>query len=119
MDRFRIGCLASTALATTALAAFGSPALAQVTEPDGAATLDEVIVTAQKREQRLLDVPQSVSVVSAEMLQTVQAQRFADYFTRVPSASFVETQAGQTRLVLRGISTNGVGATVEIGRAHV
>ncbi len=33
-------------------------------------------------------------------------------FTRVPSASIVETQAGQTRLDLRGISTNGVGATV-------
>lgn len=112
MDRFRIGCLASTALATTALATFASPALAQEAEPEGAATLEEVIVTAQKREQRLLDVPQSVSVVSAELLQTVQAQRFADYFTRVPSASFVETQAGQTRLVLRGISTNGVGATV-------
>ncbi|MDY6922377.1 MAG: TonB-dependent receptor [Pseudomonadota bacterium] len=112
MDRFRIGCLATTALATTALAGYAAPAVAQVAGPAAAATLDEVIVTAQKREQRLLDVPQSVSVVSAEMLQTVQAQRFADYFTRVPSASFVETQAGQTRLVLRGISTNGVGATV-------
>src|SRR5690606_32170531 len=95
-----------------ALATSATPALAQVAEPEAAATLEEVIVTAQKREQRLLDVPQSVSVVSAGLLQSVQAQRFADYFTRVPSASFVETQAGQTRLVLRGISTNGVGSTV-------
>jgi len=72
----------------------------------------DIIVTARKRDERLLDVPQSVSVISPETLDQVHAQRFADYFTRVPSASIVETQAGQTRLVLRGINTNGVGATV-------
>jgi iron complex outermembrane receptor protein len=73
---------------------------------------DDIVVTAQKREERLLDVPQSVSVVSAETLANVHAERFADYFTRVPSAAIVESQAGQTRLILRGINTGGVGATV-------
>ncbi|MFA6117314.1 MAG: TonB-dependent receptor [Sphingomonas sp.] len=73
---------------------------------------EDIVVTARKRAERLIDIPQSVSVISADMLDQVHAERFADYFTRVPSASIVETQAGQTRLVLRGISTNGVGATV-------
>ena len=73
---------------------------------------DDIIVTAQKREQRLLDVPQSVSVVTGATLAQVHAERFQDYITRVPSAAFVETQAGNTRLVLRGINTGGVGATV-------
>ncbi|MEO7691923.1 MAG: TonB-dependent receptor [Sphingomonas sp.] len=73
---------------------------------------EDIIVTARKRDERLIDVPQSVSVISPEMLAGIHAERFADYFTRVPSASIVETQAGQTRLVLRGVNTNGVGATV-------
>ncbi|MBB6252954.1 TonB-dependent receptor [Nitrospirillum iridis] len=80
--------------------------------PADADTLDEIIVTAQKRTQRLIDVPQSVSAVSAEALQQSHAERLDDFFTRVPSAALVETQAGQARLILRGINTGGVGATV-------
>jgi len=104
-------------LATGAAVAFAAPAYAA----DGAAgapaasadtSQGEVIITAQKREERLLDVPQSVSVLSAQALADNHAERFADYFNRIPSANIVESQAGQTRLVLRGINTGGVGATV-------
>lgn len=115
--------LKSTILATTMLAPLGAPALTQTsttadgavqtgTTPQGEQPTSEVIVTAQKREQRLIDVPQSVSVVSADALQQTHAERFDDFFTRVPSASVAETQAGETRLILRGINTGGVGATV-------
>src|SRR4051812_44187422 len=54
---------------------------------------DEIIVTAQKREQALLDVPQSVSVVTAETLKNLHATQLSDYLTRLPSANIVETQA--------------------------
>src|SRR3954471_7971517 len=77
-----------------------------------AADQAEIIVTAQKRSERLLDVPQSVSVISGESLENSHAQRLSDYLTRVPSANVVEGQAGQSRIVLRGINTGGVGATV-------
>ncbi|MFZ0269235.1 TonB-dependent receptor [Caulobacter sp.] len=93
------------------LAAQTLPAAAPPRGADSA-VLDEIIVTAQKREERLLDVPQSVSVLSAQTLAQVHAERFSDYFTRIPSAAIVETQAGQARLLLRGINTGGVGATV-------
>ena len=73
---------------------------------------EEIIVTAQKRSERLIDVPQSVSVVSAETLQNLHAQRLSDYMTRIPSANIVESQPGSSRIVLRGINTGGVGATV-------
>ncbi len=73
---------------------------------------DEIIVTAQKREQALLDVPQSISVVTAETLQNLHATSFSDYLTRLPSANIVQTQAGNSRIVLRGVNTGGVGATV-------
>ncbi len=102
-----------------ALAALWAGPLAAQTLPaqappraTGAAVLDEIIVTAQKRQERLIDVPQSVSVLSAQSLAQAHAERFSDYFNRIPSAALVESQAGQTRLLLRGINTGGVGATV-------
>ncbi len=102
-----ITALSGSAIAQQAPARVGANATASIEQSTG-----EIIVTAQKRAQRLIDVPQSVSVVSADLLQQTHADRFQDFFTRVPSAAFVEGQAGQTRLILRGINTGGVGATV-------
>ncbi len=102
--------------AHVALTAFAAPALAQPAPPpaaDTSSTSDpEIIVTAQKRAQRLIDVPQSVSVVSADVLRQTHSDRFSDFFTRIPSAAVNSSQAGLTRLILRGINTGGVGATV-------
>ncbi|WCL55247.1 TonB-dependent receptor [Gimibacter soli] len=101
-------------LASSAAIALTLPAVAQAAEggAEDAFELEEIIVTAQKREQRLLDVPQSVSVLSSKALAAAQAERFDDYLTRLPSATFTTTQSGQTRLILRGINAGGVGATV-------
>ena len=111
-------------LAGTGALALASPAWGQVPAtppPSGSSEVDaangdtatqEIIVTAQKRSERLIDVPQSVSVVSAETLQNQHAQRLSDYLTRIPSANVVESQPGSSRIVLRGINTGGVGATV-------
>lgn len=101
-------------LAAGCAVSFAAHAQAQVSPEVQSAGVNsqEIVVTAQKREERLLDVPQSVSVISPESLQAVHADRIADYFTRIPSATFVEAQAGQGRLVLRGINTGGVGASV-------
>lgn len=115
-------------LAGTACAAFATQASAQeagaptqptppvaATETAPAPDSDtpgDIIVTAQKRQERLLDVPQSVSVISGEALQEQHAQRLSDYLTRIPSANIVENQPGNSRIVLRGINTGGVSATV-------
>ena len=90
---------------TQAAAASGDPAASDVSSGD-------IIVTAQKREQRLIDVPQSVSVLSAKTLQAVHADRLDDYFNRIPSASIDEAQAGQARIILRGINTGSDSSTV-------
>ena len=110
-------------LITTAAAALAAaPAAAQsTTAPDsvsGAATDDQngqpedVVVTAQKREQTLIDVPQSVSVVSGESLDRQQAFTFQDYAKLIPGLQIAQTNPGEGRVVLRGINTGGVAATV-------
>ena len=121
MAKARINALlmASAAMAwmlpDLALAATALPANAAVptdASDQSAATGGEIVVTAQKREQREIDVPQSVSVVTADQLRAEHADRLDDYFTRVPSAAIDEAQAGQPRLILRGINTGGNAATV-------
>ncbi|HEY0596536.1 TonB-dependent receptor, partial [Sphingopyxis sp.] len=75
---------------------------------------DEIVVTAQKRSQALIDVPQSVSVVSGATLEQQGATGFADYLKNVPSLQLVQGTPGQGRLVLRGINTGGVASTVAV-----
>ena len=111
-----------TFLSGTCAVAIAMPAFAQNSDattanaqPSAVLTQGDqnaIVVTAQKRPQVLLDVPQSVSVISGESLENSHAQRMSDYLTRIPSANVTESQAGNSRIVLRGINTAGVGATV-------
>jgi outer membrane receptor protein involved in Fe transport len=75
---------------------------------------DEIVVTAQKRSQTLIDVPQSLSVLSGDLLERQNATNFADYLKDVPSLQLVQGTPGQGRLVLRGVNTGGVASTVAV-----
>ncbi|WP_029912802.1 TonB-dependent receptor [Caulobacter sp. UNC358MFTsu5.1] len=77
-------------------------------------TVEEIVVTAQKREQTLIDIPQSISVVSGETLETQQATNFTDYLKLVPGLQLVQATPGQGRLVLRGVNAGGVASTVAV-----
>jgi outer membrane receptor protein involved in Fe transport len=81
------------------------------TEP---ANLDEVVVTAQKVSQSVIDVPLSISVVGSSELEKTQALNIQDYAKLVPGLQFTESQPGFGRLVLRGINTGGVASAVGV-----
>ena len=83
-------------------------------DPQSADADEEIIVTAQKREQTLIDVPQSVSVVGGETLERQQATSFQDYLKLVPGLNLNQSTPGVGRLVLRGINTGGVASTVAV-----
>jgi outer membrane receptor protein involved in Fe transport len=70
--------------------------------------LTAVVVTANKRAEKLQDVPMAVSAVTGEDLKRSGAVSFADYATQVPGLNIISTSQGQTQLVLRGI-TSGSG----------
>ena len=73
-----------------------------------------IIVTAQKRAQVLVDVPQSVSVVSGATLEKQQAKSFADYLKLVPGLQLNQSTPGEGRLIVRGVNTGGVASTVGV-----
>ncbi len=79
-----------------------------------APAVEEVVVTAQKREQALIEVPQSISVVSGSDLENLQATTFSDYLKLVPGLQVVQANPGNARLVIRGVNTGGVASTVGV-----
>jgi outer membrane receptor protein involved in Fe transport len=74
----------------------------------------EIVVTAQKRAQVLLDVPASVTVVGGDTLDRQQAKSFQDYLSLVPGLSINGSTEGVNRITLRGANTGGVASTVAI-----
>ncbi|MDX3899262.1 MAG: TonB-dependent receptor [Sphingobium sp.] len=65
----------------------------------------DIIVTAMKVNERLQDVPASVSVVGATELTKAGVVRFSDYATRVPGLSLTTGRTGTAQVTLRGITT--------------
>ncbi len=76
-------------------------------------TIEEVIVTAQKRNENLQDVPVSISVVSSEQLENMQVSQLTDISPYIPGL-IVNSQGspGQTALTLRGIAASSSSSTV-------
>src|SRR5271165_4776614 len=65
------------------------------------ATLEEVVVTAQKRTEDLQKVPISLQVLSGDKLEQLQVSGFDDYAKLLPSLSFRSNGPGQTQLFFR------------------
>lgn len=78
------------------------------------ASVEEVVVTASKREELLRDVPQSITAVTERRLDRLQAAEFQDYARLVPGLSLQQIAPGQTQVTLRGLSTLSAGSTVGI-----
>jgi outer membrane receptor protein involved in Fe transport len=69
------------------------------------ATLAEVVVTAQRREERLQDVPAAISALSGESLSRQHLLGNADLAAQVPSLSFTVQGPGESTLAIRGLGT--------------
>ena len=75
---------------------------------------EDIVVTAQKRTQTLIDVPQSISVVGQAALERNQAVSFSDYLKLVPGLQLNVSTPGVERLIIRGVNTGGVVSTVAV-----
>ncbi|MFO1401798.1 MAG: TonB-dependent receptor [Steroidobacteraceae bacterium] len=102
-----------TARTAPLAAATGRPIPAE--EP---AVLEEVIVTAQRRTERLQDVPISVTVHSAAAIDAQGARSMDDVSRLTPGVSFVRgannNNAESSDIAIRGIASNAGAATTGI-----
>lgn len=65
----------------------------------------DIIVTASRREQRLRDVPSSVSAFSEKYLERTGAQGAQDYLAQVPGVAYFDRGRGRSAIVIRGVAT--------------
>lgn len=114
---YRAVLMVATSVAALApiTAAFGQDqAMAPAATSNEAASSDEIVVTAQRREQNLRDVPISISAFSAETLEKANVSEAKDYLAFAPNVSFSED--GETGNRSINISIRGV-SNLDLGEA--
>ncbi len=79
----------------------------------GGATVEALIVTAQKREEDIQDVPIAISAFSQEDLTRSQIAGGPDLITQVPNMTFTKTNFSSYSVQLRGIGTQAISATTD------
>ena len=84
--------------------AFAIAALSLVT-PVAHAAIEEVVVTAQKREESVQDVPISVSAFDNSALEARQIDTFGDLQFNVPNVSYSKGNFSGNNFQIRGIGT--------------
>ena len=97
-------CTASAAVVGAVAFGFAGAAAAQ----DGPTTIDDIIVTAQKREQNLQDVPIVVTTLSQETLNGAGVRDIKDMQILTPGLTVTSTQSeASTTVRIRGAGTVG------------
>lgn len=95
--------LLAAGVSALALAAVAQPAQAQDAAPaDTGSTLEELVVTAEKREQSLQDVPVAVSAFTSERRDVAGITGIQDFVNFTPGMNY----SGTDRVSLRGAGRN-------------
>ena len=102
MSMFKRGKLyQGVALSSLLITGVGAPTVAAQTDT----AIDEIIVTATKREERLRDVPMSISVLGSDMIEAKGISKFSGIADAVPGLSYNEASSNlNPTFVMRGIS---------------
>ena len=92
----------------TAIAIAISTALAGTNTAQAQQVLEEIIVTATKREASLQDIPMSVMAFTNADIVREGFKTLVDYVGQIPGLAFTRREPGGTTLVMRGCATSGV-----------
>jgi iron complex outermembrane recepter protein len=98
----------AVSLAMTGSAVVGmlvAPAYAQDESP----MLEEIVVTAAKREQNLQDLAVSVQVLGNQQLENLGIRSFEDFIDFLPTVSYDSAGPGYAQIYMRGIASGGDG----------
>jgi iron complex outermembrane receptor protein len=88
----------------------GQLASSQISQSEG---LQEVVVTAERKEERLLDAPVPVTVLQPQILAANGTTQLQDFFASVPGLDFAggsgNPSGGRQYITIRGLSTSQTG----------
>jgi len=88
-----------------------SAACAGVPAVQAQAVLEEIIVTATKRESNLQEVALAITAFTEAEIVRQGFKTFSDYVGQIPALSVVQGQPGATNVLMRGCATQGVSFT--------
>ena len=116
IKRLRDGAAMAALAAGTGLCAAPITALAaDAAAPGPTAQVEEVIVTATRREEALRDVPVAVTAISGQQVKDSHVGNFADLPALVPGATFIATKGQSTANVqIRGQATTNDAPALEL-----
>lgn len=100
------------ALGAAPLAAMAQQSSEPKDEGRSSNRLEQVVITSQKRAEKLKDTPVAASVVSTDALDKSNASDVTDINKIVPSVQLKGTFNGRVPLAMRGISTNANEAAI-------
>lgn len=80
---------------------------------DSVTTLADIVVTAQKREQRLSEVPMAVTAYGSDFLEKVGITKFDELAAFTPGLTVQEQSANNAGFVVRGVTTDSGSAQDE------
>jgi iron complex outermembrane receptor protein len=110
-----LGGASALAILIAAAPAWAQDATPAPTSP--ASTVEDVIVTAQKREQRIQDVPIAISAFNEEALTAQRIEGGVDLVRAIPNVAFTKTNFNSYNFQIRGLGTQAVSATSDPGVA--
>jgi outer membrane receptor protein involved in Fe transport len=83
---------------------------------ENAASSNSIIVTAQRRDQVLADVPQSVQAIGGETLKALGIEQLQDVIALVPSATIGSTiSVGSNTFQIRGVAASETDGDATVG----
>jgi iron complex outermembrane receptor protein len=91
------------------LAAVVGPSRESATKNPTGEELQEVIVTANRREENLQDVPMTIQVLTGETLAKLNATTFDDFVKYLPAVTAHGVGPGQNNIYVRGLATATTG----------
>ena len=87
------------------LALWAAPVYSQSSDGSGSSAIEEILVTARRREESLRDVPGTVTALTEATLESAGVQRAADFIALVPGVTIVDAaEVGDTQVNIRGIN---------------
>ncbi|WP_309503121.1 MULTISPECIES: TonB-dependent receptor domain-containing protein [Sphingomonas] len=101
--------LGSSMLAAPAIGQDQTAQAPQQAATGGNAAIGDIIVTAQKREESLQNVPISVQAMGTQKLEQLNISDFNDYTKLLPSVAFQTIVPGATTVYIRGVASGGDG----------
>jgi len=104
--------VASTAIAVTG---FGLATAAKAAADNGSAQVTEVIVTAQKREQKVQDVPLAITAFNSQTIKNASVLNLTDLDGKIPNVTLeaVATFPNASSFSIRGLGFGDVESTFE------